>query len=635
MVIIAFDSLRNQDIGQNRLGFVVAIIALAFTFFASIDMIYKIIRDDKNSELLLILNKINNVNKDMYFKREKPQIFYVPYPRNRCFIGRDGPLSDLESALKVPGQIQAMIGYNGVGTTQIALEYAYLQCKNYNLIFWIRSNQLVTIDEDYKALANKLGFLVENFENVKAINDAVKSWLESNSRWLLIFDDVKDINDLEDYIPKKIKGNIIITSCNSDLNALANPQYVDIFNNNEAVEFLIKRIGKIDLYDAENLIKIIGSHPLSLELAAAYIKKSKVQVEWYIDNLKNKATSGYNEPATINKTIAAILDISFTEIRKENICSIEILRLCSFFAAEKITKSMLINGLKSLAEKLIIVLFGIEDEKDLTFNLDLLESYSLINQVNGSFIVHSLIQSAVRDELTEDEKDRCISDAIKLINVLFKENDDPNHLLPHALAVSEHSWENNKSLSVARELLSKIGFYLFNQGDLNGAKTALERAIKISENEQQSDISNLDIVFYTLGEIQRNLGSIVDSTRNFEKALKISEKTYGKESPVVARISQKLGLVLRDDGDFRKAKIYLERALQIDLSQMSKDKSIYNKKDIAYDYRILGTILEDLGDTDAAKEYLRKSQEMEEKILESIKFKNILQNNSKLSFDEG
>jgi tetratricopeptide (TPR) repeat protein len=635
MVVYSFISLLNQDIVQNRLGFVIAIIALVFAFIVSIDSIYKIIKNNENFDLQLRLKEINDLSnqygKKKYIEREKFPIFYVPYPKNRFFVGREESLSQLESALKEPGHVRAIIGPSGVGTTQIALQYAYLQSKNYNLIFWIRSNQRVTLEEDYKILANKLGLIAEGFENVKAINDAVRSWLESNSNWLLIFDDVQDTNYINNYIPKKIKGDIIITSCNSDIPNIANPQYVDLFNSNEALDFLINRIGNIELREAENLINIIGRHPLSLELAAAYIKKTDTSIKNYINYIKEREVLNFYN-AIYTKTIAICLDISFIEIQKETASSMDILRLCSFLASEKVTELMLINGLKSLTEKSVLILFGIKDEHEVILNIELLESYSLIQQVNDGFIIHSLIQSAVRDGLTKAEKDRWIADAIKLINELFGENDNLYHILPHALAVSRFSEESNKDLDVAAELLNKIGFCLFNKGDLEGAKSAFERAIMISENNQQTVISNFDLVFYTLGEIQRDSGNTVDAKRNFERSLKISEKTYGMSSPIVARISQKLAMVLRDNGDFENAKKYIERALEIDIFQFN---SIYNKEDLAYDYRVLGMILEDLGDANGAKEYLEKSQEIEREILKSSKFNNMLQNNSKMFFDEG
>jgi tetratricopeptide (TPR) repeat protein len=638
MVVYSFVSLISQDIIQNRLGFVIGIIALVFAFIVSINSIYKIIKNDENFELQLSLKEIYDLNnqyeKKKYIDREIFQIFCVPYPKNRFFVGREDSLSQLESAFKEPGHVRAIIGPSGVGTTQIALQYAYLQSKNYNLIFWIRSNQRVTLEEDYKILANKLGLIAEGFENVKAINEAVKSWLELNSSWLLIFDDAQDTSYLDQYIPKKIKGNIIITSCNSDIPNIANPQYVDLFNSNEALDFLIDRIGKIKLQDAENLINIIGRHPLSLELAVAYIKKTNISIKKYISYIKKRDVLTFNDPS-YTKSIAVCLDISLKEIQKESAASIDILRLCSFFASGKVTKSMLINGLKSLAEKSILILLDIKDENDIILNVELLESYSLIQRINDGFIIHSLIQSAVRDGLTKAEKNRWIADAIKLINELFGENNNLYHILPHALAVSKCLEESNKDLDVAAELINKIGFYLFNKEDLEGAKSAFEKAIMISENNQQTVISNLDLVFYTLGEIQRDSGDTVDAKRNFEKSLKISEKTYGISSPIVARISQKLAMVLRDSGDFENAKKYIDRALEIDISQQNENNSIYNKEDIAYDYRVLGMILVDLGDADGAKEYLEKSQEIERKIRESSKFKNMLQNNSKMFFDEG
>ncbi|MHC1595118.1 MAG: toll/interleukin-1 receptor domain-containing protein, partial [Methanotrichaceae archaeon] len=77
-----------------------------------------------------------------------PPYWNVPYHRNRNFTGRKSLLSNLHAAL-TSGQYaaltQAIIGLGGVGKTQLALEYVYSYMDKYEIVWWVRSEELSTL----------------------------------------------------------------------------------------------------------------------------------------------------------------------------------------------------------------------------------------------------------------------------------------------------------------------------------------------------------------------------------------------------------------------------------------------------------------------------------------------------------
>src|SRR5260370_33763335 len=68
----------------------------------------------------------------------------VPLPRNPFFTGRAEILEALQAHLStghvVPlTQTYALQGLGGIGTPQIALEYAYRHARSYSAVFWIEA----------------------------------------------------------------------------------------------------------------------------------------------------------------------------------------------------------------------------------------------------------------------------------------------------------------------------------------------------------------------------------------------------------------------------------------------------------------------------------------------------------------
>src|SRR5690606_5379744 len=111
--------------------------------------------------------------------------------RNAAFTGRGAALETLRDQLVGGNQAvvlpQALYGLGGVGKTQIALEYAHRFMADYDLVWWIPSEQPELINPSLAELAARLGIRVG--ENVVEAAEAAREALrrgEPYSRWLLI-----------------------------------------------------------------------------------------------------------------------------------------------------------------------------------------------------------------------------------------------------------------------------------------------------------------------------------------------------------------------------------------------------------------------------------------------------------------
>jgi hypothetical protein len=117
-------------------------------------------------------------------------IWNVPYTRNSFFTGREETLRRLYETLimtKKAALTQAISGLGGVGKTQIAVEYAYLYRDEYRAVLWVRADSRESLTLDFIALAHLLHLPEKNAQDQITIVGAVKNWLSTHNKWLLIF----------------------------------------------------------------------------------------------------------------------------------------------------------------------------------------------------------------------------------------------------------------------------------------------------------------------------------------------------------------------------------------------------------------------------------------------------------------
>src|SRR5256885_14228896 len=106
------------------------------------------------------------------------------------------------------------------------------------------------------------------FRSVSGIEDAARAVLDALRRgepydkWLLVFDNADQPEDLLDSIPRD-SGHVLITSRNHRWESLVDAVPVDVFRREESVEFLTKRVrNAITPEDAALLAEHLGDLPL-------------------------------------------------------------------------------------------------------------------------------------------------------------------------------------------------------------------------------------------------------------------------------------------------------------------------------------------------------------------------------------
>jgi hypothetical protein len=195
-----------------------------------------------------------------------PVVRGVPWPRNPNFTGRVGELDVLRgrfaggsaTAAVLP---QALHGLGGVGKTQLAVEYAYRQAADYDLVWWVPAEQPALVVAALAELAAQVGVAVpgEAQESAAAVVQLLRR-RDRFARWLVIADNAGAPSDLSGLLTAAGgDGHLLITSRDPAWTQSALTVEVDVLSRTEAVALLHARAPRLSEGEATRSLSCSGT----------------------------------------------------------------------------------------------------------------------------------------------------------------------------------------------------------------------------------------------------------------------------------------------------------------------------------------------------------------------------------------
>lgn len=494
---------------------------------------------------------------------EKSRAIKTRYPgslpkNNLCFSNKEITLGGYEKVNAIREAFDknntvsstlALSGLGGTGKTKIVQEYIYQFGYLYDLIWWINAHNNDLIISAYvdfaieNNLINNINVDVTNKVILKKVVKVVKEWMSKTDNWLFVFDDAVDYDVIQNFVPKKHKGNVLITSRKSlwkniDVNEIT----VDVFSKETAIDYL-KLHGVND--KVEELIKLsstLGNVPSNLKMAAKYIVENNLTVN---DFLKQ-----YDLRENDNNSANTYINIASTYKEQGNYSAAIKYYYRTLKLLENEKSSKLINVYNSIAS--VYQEMGDYDKAEEIYN-------EVINICSESSSNNSFELGIAYNNLATIVRQRHeYKDAIQLYN--------------KALIIFKHTL-NNQDLSIAK-ILSNIGFAYC---DLKEYRLALEyhyESLSICKNILGLNHPNTAKAYSNIAEIYDIINDYEQSILLYKKSLEIYINALGTDNPYIGTVYSKIASVYQKTGCYDKALNYYNKALKFKSDTINSDEFI-------------------------------------------------------------
>ncbi|MER7806916.1 FxSxx-COOH system tetratricopeptide repeat protein [Streptomyces sp900116325] len=280
------------------------------------------------------------------FPADTPEVWGGVPRRNTRFTGRERLLNEAYHALQEAGPgagVVTLHGMSGVGKTQLAAEYVYRFGAEYDVVWWVPADRRAIYRQNLAELAPELGLSTgaEYGERLRAVRDALRRG-EPHSHWLLVLDGADEPEQIWDLVPTG-PGHVLITSRNPEWGEHnSNLLEVPVYRRDESVAFIRRRAPRLTHTEADQLAEALEDLPLLLDQTAGWLNDSDMSIEEYIELLQGGIDQDVVKVSrdfpVAFQTAWSILLNKLKETVPE---SIDLLRLCSFFAPGSIPVRLL------------------------------------------------------------------------------------------------------------------------------------------------------------------------------------------------------------------------------------------------------------------------------------------------------
>lgn len=557
--------------------------------------------------------------------------------QNKYFSGRVDVLEYIDSLFNKEKKdtisiCQTISGLGGIGKTQLSIQYAYNYHYKYKTCIWFVDAESSSSYNSFSVFVQQFNLFLPKNYNTKDLQRAIKAWLSENRGWLVILDNLENVDTILPYLPDKINGQILITTRNTRLD-YGTPFLLNVFDLNEALIFMKKRLSntnecKMEYYKYKDfsekstvLIKRLGYLPLALEQAAAYIKEVRCSISDYLELLNQSSVDAFSDkyasPEYYTSIVTSTWNISFAALEDS---SQQLLNLCAYMGADNIPVNFFAEMRDLLPDPLKNAL-----SKQLTLNRVVtgLRTYSLASGTVEYINIHRLVQEVIRKHLEIEEGNNSgVNRWLQLdFNMLesylptsCEEAYGVSQFMPiaiHAESIADHYsiLVKTKSLKLKiANLYDKIGDCYDDCGIFDNAFRNYSSSLHIKELYLGKKHSETAIQYDNIGLLYTRTGDYLEAVKWHKKAIHILESSLGKKSLDTATAYNNLGLALVKNGDYDKGISWYQKCIDIELKILGDDHI-----ELAADYNNMGEAYHQKHDEESALKYLKLALEIKEK----------------------
>ncbi|WP_275413638.1 FxSxx-COOH system tetratricopeptide repeat protein [Plantactinospora endophytica] len=511
-----------------------------------------------------------------------PQVWGDVPQRNPNFTGRKELLEHLHNELQTSRETavlpQALHGMGGVGKSQVAIEYVHQHSGDYDLVWWVPSEQDGQILASLTKLAQRLDLEVSPEANsaVPAVREALSTGQVPYDSWLLVFDNAETPDEVQKYFPTGGAGKILVTSRDLDWARVSQAIEVDVFTREESRTFLRKRNPELSDADTDRLAEALGDLPLAIEQAAAWRAATGMPVDEYLALLEDKRIELLDASPSpdYKRSVAAAWKLSLERLKEVNESAFQLLQICSFFAPEPISRDLFAGSPTAPITPALDT--TLSDKFRLSRAIRDIQRYALarIDHRRNTLQIHRLIQAVLVGEMGDDERELMRRGAHTLLA-----NGNPNN------PSRRERWENYLALrphvAVSRavestdprvqDLVFGIVQFLYHWGDHTGSEELAEEAYGLWVRHRGETAPQTLRLAKWLGWTRWINGKYREARELNQHTLELYRQTLGEEDEGTIDAMYMVSIDLRTSGDFTAARELDEQALAIARREFGDD----------------------------------------------------------------
>jgi cellulose biosynthesis protein BcsQ/uncharacterized protein (DUF2267 family) len=510
-----------------------------------------------------------------------PPVWNAPQ-RNVAFTGRSVVLEDLRDRLSASVTVvvpQALYGLGGVGKTQLAIEYAHRFAADYDVVWWVPAEQPSLVRSSLATLAQQLQVAGEKVaDSVQAVLDALRRG-EPYRRWLIVFDNADDPDELRDYLPQGT-GHVLLTSRNLAWRRVAEPLQVGVFERLESITLLQKRVPSLTARGAEQVAEKLGDLPLAIEQAGAWLAVTGMPVEQYVELLDTQLLRVLEEnpPPGYQRTASATWLLSLERLREHKPAAAKLLEVCAFFGPEPIPMPLLYS------ERFVEVLLPYDPSLNDPFLQGTLVQeigrYALasIHSADDSIQLHRLVQAVIRERLSPQEQEENRAHVHQILAAANpKDADEPKNwnayerLWPHIT----RSGALESTVPTVRQLITDMARYLWKYGDHTSSQDLAEQAVatwrRVGGGGQDDLVTML--MRWSLANALRSQAKYQEAFQTDQEVYEELAARYGPDHPYAIMTLMSRAADLRSLGQYADARDLDTEALARSKGVLGEDNS--------------------------------------------------------------
>ncbi|WP_194838746.1 FxSxx-COOH system tetratricopeptide repeat protein [Nocardia sp. XZ_19_369] len=207
-------------------------------------------------------------------------------------------------------------GMRGVGKTQLAaaLVREHLDT-DLALIGWVNAETLDTTHAGLADIAEHLGVADLNGDSANSARRLRNHLSSRTEAGLLVFDNALDPDLLRPLLPVGGTTQVVITSTNKTFTALGEPVQLDVYTDQQAINYLHEATGLTDRDNASRLAAALGNLPVALSAAAATIAGRHLDFLQYLKLLEQsqlpevlERKAGHDYPRSVAQALLLSID---------------------------------------------------------------------------------------------------------------------------------------------------------------------------------------------------------------------------------------------------------------------------------------------------------------------------------------